>query len=27
VRLLTEGDDTRGGGDKIATPDDKQRAA
>ena len=27
VRLLTEGDDTRGCGDTIGPPDDKQRAA
>ena len=27
VRLLTEGDDTRGCGDKIGPPDDEQRAA
>ena len=27
VRLLTEGDDTRGCGDTIGTPDDEQRAA
>ena len=27
VRLLTEGDDTRGCGDKIDPPDDEQRAA
>ena len=27
VRLFTEGDDTRGGGDTICPPDDEQRAA
>jgi len=27
VRLLTEGDDTRGCGDTIGPPDDEQRAA
>ena len=27
VRLLTEGDDTRGCGDKIGPPDDEQHAA
>jgi len=27
VRLLTEGDDTRGCGDTICPPDDEQRAA
>ena len=27
VRLLTEGDDTRGCGDTICPPEDKQRAA
>ena len=27
VRLRTEGDDTRGCGDKIGPPDDEQRAA
>ena len=27
VRQLTEGDDTRGCGDKIGPPDDEQRAA
>jgi len=27
ARLLTEGDDTRGCGDKIGPPDDEQRAA
>ena len=27
VRLLTEGDDTRGCGDTIGLPDDEQRAA
>ena len=27
VRLFTEGDDTRGCGDKIGPPDDEQRAA
>ena len=27
VRLLTEGDDTRGRGDTIDPPDDEQRAA
>ena len=27
VWLFTEGDDTRGRGDKIGPPDDKQRAA
>ena len=27
VRLLTEGDDTRGCGDKIGPPHDEQRAA
>ena len=27
VRLLTEGDDTRGCGDKIGPPDDEHRAA
>ena len=27
VRLLTEGDDTRGCGDKIGPPEDEQRAA
>ena len=27
VRLLTEGDDTRGYGDTIGPPDDEQRAA
>jgi len=27
VRLLTEGDDTRGCGDTIGHPDDEQRAA
>jgi len=27
VRLLTEGDDTRGCGDTIDPPDDEQRAA
>ena len=27
VRLLTEGEDTRGCGDTIGPPDDKQRAA
>ena len=27
VRLLTEGDDTRGCGDTIGRPDDEQRAA
>ena len=27
VRLLTEGDDTRGCGDIIGPPDDEQRAA
>jgi len=27
VRLLTEGDDTRGCGDKPGPPDDEQRAA
>ena len=27
VLLLTEGDDTRGGGDTIGPPDDEQRAA
>ena len=27
VRLLTEGDDTRGCGDSIDPPDDEQRAA
>jgi len=27
VRLLTEADDTRGCGDTIGPPDDKQRAA
>jgi len=27
VRLLTEGDDTRGCGDAIGPPDDEQRAA
>ena len=27
VRLLTEGDDTRGFGDTIDPPDDEQRAA
>jgi len=27
IRLLTEGDDTRGCGDTIGPPDDEQRAA
>ena len=27
VRLLTEGDDTRGSGDTIGPPEDEQRAA
>ena len=27
VRMLTEGDDTRGCGDTIGPPDDEQRAA
>ena len=27
VRMLTEGDDTRGCGDTISPPDDEQRAA
>jgi len=27
VRLFTEGDDTRGCGDKICPPEDEQRAA
>ena len=27
VRLLTEGDDTRGCGDTVGPPDDEQRAA
>ena len=27
LRLLTEGDDTRGCGDTIGPPDDEQRAA
>ena len=27
VRLLTEGDDTKGCGDTIGPPDDEQRAA
>jgi len=27
VQLFTEGDDTRGSGDTICTPEDEQRAA